>query len=184
MRQAELQQDAEVAHVLVVRTEIVAPQDAVEFRPQHLDQHLTPPRRRDLIDRVQVGEETPSPQPLTNLFMPCLVNIQTVFRGQHRAQRFVRISQAGAHLPHQLAEQAATDCHTEHVTKVLAECRVRHMAGPLEEPHQRRQPWPDQSRLPQVVGERGNKCLPALRTPPGLRRMLLDLCRSSGNSTC
>ena len=46
-----------------------------------------------------------------------------------------------------------------HVTEILAERGVRHVAGTLEETHQRRQPGSDQTGLAQFIRKRRNKCL-------------------------
>ena len=59
--QAKLDRHVELAHVAPVRREVVAAQDPVELRAQHLDQHIRTSRRVDLEQRVQLGAEAPGP---------------------------------------------------------------------------------------------------------------------------
>ncbi len=126
-RQTELYADVEVLHVLAVRAEIVAAQQAVELLAQHVDEHVRAARRVDAVERKQFAAKAPRPQPPAAIRMARLVDVQSRLAGQRVQQLFVTRTQAAANFLHQLRQLPAADT----VVEELADRRERSMHGPL-----------------------------------------------------
>src|SRR3954454_12582394 len=174
MRQAELEQHATLAMVATIGREVVATQDPIELRPQHLDQHVPATGRVDLEQRVQRSPETPGPLPVAVLLVAGLIDVQPRLAGQVVEQLLIRSLQRPADLADDPGELPTRDRHPDDITEELADGREGGVAGPLEVGDQGGQRRPDQAATRDPRGERGLVELLAMRAPSWMAAMPFD----------
>src|SRR5690606_34631110 len=180
VRQAKLSQDAPLANELMVSAIVVAPQDALELLAENFVQNLSRARWRDFEDRERSGAKTPGPEPLAAILMPGLIHVQHCLIGEQPKQLLIRIGQRRGGLGDQLGKQSATDPYTHDISEELADRRVGSMAGTLQEPDQRGQPWADQASRSQLFRQSGIMHLTAVGTPSRMQTMFADLRQTLG----
>ena len=127
-------------------------------------------------EALRAGDvKAPRPEPLAVLGMPRLIDVHRRLAGQGRLQFRMAETQRGAGLLHDLGDLAGGQRQAQHVAQKGLDRGVRHVAGPLLEGQQRRQPRADQPGQPHVLGQRGGHDL--ARDPRAIqpRAMLRDL---------
>jgi len=178
MSQAKLHEDVLIEpHVLAVGAEVVAAQNTVELRAQHIQQHVAATRRRDLEQREQRRPETPGPQRLPPLFVPGLVDVQPRLSRQVGQEFVVGRRESPLHFAAQVAEVTAADRHAHHVAEELAHGAERAVTGPFQIGDQRREPRPDQTRADHLARQPSDVRREAPPAPAYQGTMFRDLDR-------
>ena len=109
--------------------------------------------------------------------VPRFIDVELFLAGQNRQQALVSDIQAARHLAADFAELPATDRDSHHVPQVLADRAERAVAGPFEIADQGRHSRADESRLPNLAGNRRDELLVAFAAEASAAAMLRDFGR-------
>ena len=158
-----------VGHVFVVGREVVTADHATKGFAQHRSKDITATRRIDVKDRETWGTQAPSPMPSARVFVPRLVNAQTVLTGQGIAQFFIGPLDRTRNLLHYVDQLPTADVQSGKFLPETLDRRVRHVAGGLLESDGRRESRPNQACRRNLRRQRRDDDLagPWIAIPPG-----------------
>lgn len=104
---AELNNYAEVLHVFAVCPEVIAPQHAVEFLAEYADEDFRSARFVDAEQHVEIGAETPCPEPVTVVLVSGFIDVDKRFGGEPLKQFLIRSFEGGGGFADEFRKVAA-----------------------------------------------------------------------------
>ena len=176
MSQAELDLNLVIqAHIFTIGAKIITPNDATEFFPEDIEQHLAPARLVETKQRIHGRLEAPRPEPVTVVLVSGLINMKGGL-GWKRSQQFIKggfqgVSHFGNHVP----QVAPRHRHGKHISTKFPDGTERGMTDAFHIRDQGRQSRAKQAAFDHLKRQWRIMDRSTVGTPKGVSAMFCDM---------